>query len=56
MGEKQKVRILFLARYIYDNGVTTHMLTLGNGLMKQGHEVALLSGGSESKAVFYCSV
>jgi hypothetical protein len=31
------------------DGVTTHMLTLGNGLMKQGHKVVLLSGSCEYK-------
>ena len=40
------MKILFLAKYINNSGVTTHMLDLSKKYIDKGHEVALLSGGS----------
>ncbi len=39
-------RVLFLARHLDSGGVTTHMMTLARGLVKQGWQVALASGGA----------
>lgn len=39
------MKILFIARYINTSGVSTHMLTVGKGLISKGHKVALMSGG-----------
>jgi L-malate glycosyltransferase len=38
-------RVLFLAKYLDSGGVTTHMMTLAQGLQKQGWEVAIASAG-----------
>ena len=38
-------RVLFLAPYLGDGGINTHMLTLGAELRKLGWEVAICSGG-----------
>ncbi len=38
-------RVLFLAPYLGDGGINTHMLTLGSELQKLGWEVAVCSGG-----------
>lgn len=37
--------MLFLAPYLGDGGINTHMLTLGSNLKKLGWEVAICSGG-----------
>ena len=39
-------RVLFLAPYLGDGGINTHMLTLGSELQKCGWAVAICSGGS----------
>lgn len=39
-------RVLFLAKYLDSGGVTTHMMTLAQGLQKQGWEVAVASAGT----------
>ena len=41
-----KKRVLFLAPYLGDGGINTHMLTLGKELKKLGWDVAICSGGS----------
>jgi len=38
--------VLFLAPYLGDGGINTHMLTLGTELRKLGLEVAICSGGA----------
>jgi glycosyltransferase involved in cell wall biosynthesis len=38
--------VLFLAPYLGDGGINTHMLTLGTELRKLGMEVAICSGGA----------
>ena len=38
--------MLFLAPYLGDGGINTHMLTLGKELKKLGWDVAICSGGS----------
>jgi len=38
--------VLFLAPYLGDGGINTHMLTLGTALRKAGWEVAICSGGA----------
>lgn len=38
-------RVLFLAPYLGDGGINTHMLTLGTELRKLGWRVAICSGG-----------
>lgn len=38
-------RVLFLARFLDQGGVTSHMMTLGTGLRKKGVEVAIASRG-----------
>jgi glycosyltransferase involved in cell wall biosynthesis len=39
-------RVLFLAPYLGDGGINTHMLTLGRELQKVGWEVGICTGGS----------
>ncbi|HHV61374.1 MAG TPA: glycosyltransferase family 4 protein [Firmicutes bacterium] len=39
------VRVLFLIRILDSGGVTTHMMTLGQGLLARGVQVAVASGG-----------
>ena len=39
-------RVLFLAPYLGDGGINTHMLTLGSELRRLGLEVAICSGGA----------
>lgn len=39
------MKVLFLARYLNASGVTTHMLTLGKGMIEKGHEVKIITGG-----------
>jgi glycosyltransferase involved in cell wall biosynthesis len=39
-------RVLFLAPYLGDGGINSHMLTLGTDLRKAGLEVAICSGGA----------
>lgn len=39
-------RVLFLAKYLDSGGVTTHMMTLAQGLQKQGWEVGIISAGT----------
>jgi len=41
-------RVLFLAPYLGDGGITTHMLTLGTELRKSGLAVAICSGGAHA--------
>jgi glycosyltransferase involved in cell wall biosynthesis len=41
-------RVLFLAPYLGDGGINTHMLTLGAALRKLGLEVAICSGGAHA--------
>ena len=40
-------RVLFLAKYLDSGGVTTHMMTLAQGLQKQGWDVAIVSAGTQ---------
>jgi len=39
-------RVLFLAKYLDSGGVTTHMMTLAQGLAKQGWDVGVVSAGT----------
>lgn len=39
------MKILFLVKFLNNSGVTTHMLELSKNLIREGHEVHLLSGG-----------
>lgn len=39
------MKILFLARYLPQDGATTHMYTLAKKMIKKGHEVHLISAG-----------
>ena len=41
-------RVLFLAPYLGDGGINTHMLTLGTELRRAGLEVAIGSGGAHA--------
>jgi len=41
-------RVLFLAPYLGDGGINTHMLTLGTELRRAGLEVAICSGGAHA--------
>ena len=43
---KTNQSVLFLAKYLDSGGVTTHMMTLAQGLQKQGWEVAVASAGT----------
>ena len=46
LPRKRVQRVLFLAPYLGDGGINTHMLTLGSALEKLGLEVAICSGGA----------
>ncbi|RWZ50180.1 glycosyltransferase family 1 protein [Halobacillus fulvus] len=39
------MKVMFLARYLPDEGSTTHMYALARGLRDRGHEVHLISSG-----------
>lgn len=39
------MKVLFLARYLPQEGSTTHMYTLAKGLIDRGHEVHMISAG-----------
>lgn len=39
------MKVLFLARYLPQEGSTTHMYTLARGLIDRGHEVHMISSG-----------
>jgi len=39
-------RVLFLAKYLDSGGVTTHMMTLAQGLTEQGWDVGVVSAGT----------
>ena len=45
------MKIVFLARYLPAEGSTTHMYTLADALIQQGHEVHLVSGGPNDKSM-----
>jgi glycosyltransferase involved in cell wall biosynthesis len=45
MSRGFRKRVLFLAPYLGDGGINTHMLTLASDLTKLGWEVAVCSGG-----------
>lgn len=42
------MKILFLARYLPQEGSTTHMYTLARGLIDRGHEVHMMSAGPKN--------
>lgn len=42
---REKMKILYLARFLPDEGSTTHMYTLAEGFIDRGHEVHMISGG-----------
>jgi glycosyltransferase involved in cell wall biosynthesis len=44
-GPRARRRVLFLAPYLGDGGINTHMLTLGRELRRLGWDVAICSGG-----------
>jgi len=53
--DDQKLKIVMILSRIEQTGVTTHALDLTNGLVKEGHEVHLLTGGvteDKSERVF----
>ena len=39
------MKIVMLSRVIYLGGVTTHLIDLCGGLIKEGHEVSIISAG-----------
>lgn len=39
------MKVVFLARYLPQEGSTTHMYTLAKGLIDRGHEIHVVSAG-----------
>lgn len=46
------MRILFLANHLNTGGITSYLLTLGAGLVKEGHGVVVSSSGGDQEAKF----